>query len=354
MRDKFRIDSHKLIYHVERVSSWLKGQTIFPLYIEISPSGTCNHRCLFCSVDFMGFKKRFLDTDLLKKQIRHMGHLKVKSIMFAGEGEPFLHKDLPQIIEHTKKSGIDVAITTNGSLMKSDISKKIIPVTEWIKVSLNAGTASTYATIHRTGEKEFDKVLSNITNAVKIRQMTNSKCTIGAQMLLIEENADEIEILTKRLKSIGVDYLVIKPYTHHFRNEHEYHIQYEKFDLISEILERYNSDDFQVIFRSNAMKKWDQQQRSYDHCRALPFWSYIDAAGNVWGCSAHLLEDKFCYGSINHQTFQEIWTGEKRAKSLEWVKKNLDLQTCKLNCRMDEVNMYLHELKNLPDHVNFI
>ena len=39
MADNIRMDSHKLIYHPEAVARWLKGENIYPIEIEISPSG---------------------------------------------------------------------------------------------------------------------------------------------------------------------------------------------------------------------------------------------------------------------------------------------------------------------------
>ncbi len=59
MTDKYKIDSHKLIYHIPRVNDWLDGKTIYPLYMEISPSGACNHRCTFCGLDFMEYQSRY-------------------------------------------------------------------------------------------------------------------------------------------------------------------------------------------------------------------------------------------------------------------------------------------------------
>ena len=60
MTDKYSIDSHKLMYHPERVTQWLQASNqwerikeIYPIYMEISPMGACNHRCTFCSVDYL-------------------------------------------------------------------------------------------------------------------------------------------------------------------------------------------------------------------------------------------------------------------------------------------------------------
>jgi len=62
---------------------------------------------------------------------------------------------------------------------------------------------------------------------------------------------------------------------------------------------------------------------------------------NVWGCSAYLGDDRFRYGNINEQTFEQIWTGELRKKNLRLVAQELDPEECRMNCRMDDINLYL-------------
>ncbi len=354
--DKYRIDSHKLIYHIPRVNDWLTGKTIYPIYMEISPSGTCNHRCIYCALDFMEYQKRYLDHALLKERLSEMGSLGLKSVMFAGEGEPFLHKQIGDIIRHTKKSGIDIGITSNGALLRADLADEILDSVEWIKISINGATKETYAKIHRTKPADFDLVIKNMSYAAQSRRTNNYKCVLGMQLLLLPDNWQEALPLAKLARDIGMDYLVIKPYSQHPSSKTNLYqnVKYSDYEFLAEELAQVNSPEFSVIFRINTMQKWDTAARSYKRCLALPFWSYLDAGGNIWGCSVYLGDERFLYGNIYKNSFKEIWEGEKRLRSLQWVETDLDVNQCRVNCRMDEINRYLGELRNPPAHVNFI
>lgn len=354
--DQFKIDSHKLNYHPLRVANWLLGKTTYPIYMEVSPAGTCNHRCIFCGLDFMGYEKRYLETDVLKARLAELGRLGLKSVMFAGEGEPFLHKDMADIIVHAKLSGIDAAVTTNGTLMSPDISRQILGSLEWIKVSCNAGSPETYARIHGTKPGHFERVMRNLEEAVRIREVEGATCTLGLQIILLPDNAHEIESLAKRCRDMGIDYIVVKPYSQHPQSKTQLYkgVEYARYDDLQDKLKACTSDSFSIIFRSRTMHKWDDKDHSYPSCLALPFWSYMDAGGNIWGCSVFLGDERFLYGNIYENSFEEIWNGERRKQSLEWFENEFDSTQCRVNCRMDEINRYLWELKKPPPHVNFI
>ena len=357
MADKFGIDHHKLNYHVGRVNDWLEKRTVYPIYIEIAPAGACNHRCSFCAVDYIGYNSVFLDKEILNNRITEMGRLGVKSIMFAGEGEPLLHKNLPEIIRHTKKTGIDVSITTNAVPMNRDWALEALSGVTWLKVSINAGSPSTYAKIHATKEKDFDKVLTNLENAVGVCNDHDWQCTLGAQMVLLPENVNEALKLAKTLKSIGCDYLVIKPYSQHkssITRTYE-NIDYQLYMGLNEELKILNDDSFQVIFREKTMQKHNESEPYYKKCYSTPhFWAYVMADGSLYGCSAYLLDERFLYGNINETSFKDIWEGEKRKKNINYVLNELNIVNCRKNCRMDEVNRYLWDISNPPEHVNFI
>jgi radical SAM protein with 4Fe4S-binding SPASM domain len=301
-----------------------------------------------------------LDADLFAERLAEMGGLGVKAVMYAGEGEPLLHKRINDIVKATKEAGIDVAFTTNATVLNEAFIERSLPLTSWLKASLNAGTAKSYAAIHRTRERDFHKVVDNLKKAVAARDSAKLGCTLGAQLLLLPENVHEARALALLCRDeIGLDYLVIKPYSQHlFSETHRYEaLQYDGFMSLGDDLRKLSNDRFELVFRAHTMKKYaeDMVQR-YLKCYATPFvWGYVMADGSVYGCSAYLLDKRFEYGNLNDSTFGAIWQGERRREGFRYIGEELDIRECRRNCRMDEVNRYLFRLIDNPvPHINFI
>ena len=171
--NKYNLDTHKLQYHYNEICEFFSnGKLKAPIYVEISPAGVCNHHCVFCNFNYLGHKGRFDDNKMLEliKELKEIG---VKSIVFAGIGEPLLHKDTIKAITLASKLGIDVGLSTNGALIKDIDLKYLAKHLKWIRFSFNGATPKEYAKIHKTNLQEYDKIKKNIKKLVDVKNSLN-------------------------------------------------------------------------------------------------------------------------------------------------------------------------------------
>ncbi len=355
MNAEYNIDSHKLHLHPQRVAAWMQGENIYPIYVEVSPSGACNHRCTFCTMDFMGYKARFLPTEIMCTRLTEMGKLGVKSIMFAGEGEPLLHKDIALLATTAHDADIDISFTTNAVLLTPKLAQELLPITSWIKISCNAGTRKDYASIHKTQAEDFDKAIKNLAFAAEERARQSAQCTLGIQSVLLPENQENMIELARIARESGADYFVIKPYTHNPQSlKDERQIKYAHYGALAESLQQESRPNFRIIFRHEAMERWDAKADIFNRCLALPFWAYIDSSAAVKGCIRHLQHPQFYYGSLLEHSFASIWQGKERREKVRACTENFDVQQCHVTCRMEVINNYLWRLRHPYPHDNFI
>ncbi len=353
MAENIRMDSHKLMYHPDTVARWMKGENIYPIEVEISPSGACNHRCVFCAVDYIGYQPNFLDKDIILRDISKMSRKGLKSVICSGEGEPLLNKDMPDIANGIKACGVDLAMSTNGVFFTKKKAEECLKAFTWVRFSVASMEEQSYDRIQRGKAGDLGKVKVNLENIVRVKKNQNLKTTLGVQCLLLPDNADQLPDMAKQLREIGVDYLTIKPYSQHLHSANTYQIDYNQMIELEQEIKEYSTENFAVYFRTNAMRKI-HHDKYYRICYGLPFMTHIDAKGNVWPCVAHIGTEEFCYGNINEQTFEEIWEGQKRQEVVGKLRE-LDInKVCREACRLDEINKYLNELKHPGEHVNFI
>lgn len=356
--DEYLIDEHKLHWHLDRVKEWQEKRIIPPIYIEVSPVSYCNHQCIFCGLDFAKQKGIQLDSEIFCKQLKKMGQLGVRSIMYAGEGEPLLHKDLAKFVKTTKENGIDVSITTNGTIENRELWKEILPHLTWIRFSVDAGTSKIYAKVHNVPESLFDITINNIKESIKIKKKYKLGVTIGIQFLVIEENFNDIENALRLFSALGIDYISLKPFSWHSKMINKKDTVYtpEMIQRIEDIVNKYRENTkINIIFRKDAMEKYINKKKKFNHCRALAFWGYISAEGLFYTCEMFIGDDRFKIGNIYNEDMQNILFGNPRVNSLAYGEKELDVESeCRLNCRMARVNEFLEFLESKPRHINFI
>lgn len=106
----------------------------------------CNYHCRFCfAQNLCEAPVSFDEGEAIIKKLIDIG---MNKINFAG-GEPLLHPSLLEYCRIAKKFGMTVSITTNGSLLNSEIIEKMKGIVDWIALSIDSGSNEIEARLGR-------------------------------------------------------------------------------------------------------------------------------------------------------------------------------------------------------------
>lgn len=361
--ERFRLDGHKMLYHLDRVLEWQKGERVAPIHIDMGLTKFCNIGCVYCiGVTQVMTKGEMISRDALLRLMDDCGRLKVRSIAFIGDGEPTLNPAMYDAIVLGKKNGIDMGMATNGILLKMDRADDVLKNLTFLRINLSAGYAQGFEKIHQSPAKNFDLLIDKLKTLVKVRKQNQYGCTLGIQMVLIPENFDQVLRLAELGKKIGVDYLQIKQCSD--TEYKEIGVDYKAYRQAEKILktaEQFTDKNYFVQVKWDKIKIADETPiykggvRKYDICYGTPFLGQISGNGKVYPCGPFFSKERFCMGDIQKQSYYDIVKSDKYWEVQNDIVNNIDVHCdCTVGCRQDYINKFLWDIKNPPQHVNFI
>jgi len=105
-----------------------------PFYVTAEPTRRCNLQCLGCrfhspkiNIPSVG-EKNILDIslDLFEALCQELRTMDTEGLLFIGEGEPFLHPIMLDMISMAKTMGLHVTAFTNGTLLDRDTIRSLL------------------------------------------------------------------------------------------------------------------------------------------------------------------------------------------------------------------------------------
>jgi len=355
-----RLSFQKVFYHIDQLYDFYKNEDTYPVHLTIGLTSFCNHKCLFCYADYETsnpHKNFTIDSDRLLRIIQEAYQCGLKSISLVGTGEPLLHSEIVKIIRGIRTTGIDLAIYTNGVMLKRmDILDAVLDCCTWIRISINAANADEHEKVHQV-QGDFDLIVENIFRMVKLRNKRGQTFpTIGCQFVAYEDNFKSIFDAAKLWKKIGVDYFAIKPMYRQEKNAYKPMIieNYSSAEALMRKTTELTDDRYHVYAKFDQFKEvlFQDKNRGYDKCYGHAFTSAILADGHFYLCGNLHSEDQYSFGCIYKNNFMEIWQSEKRKQVVEAI----NLKNCPVRCRNHPLNLILWDLKH-PDpaiHPNFL
>ncbi len=293
-------------------------KSIGPLSIQIGLTSGCNYKCYFCHTHSYHKKDRYptyqLADDVIDKLIEDIKLLKIKELVFAGNGEQFLHPRLLEMIEKCKQCRIN--LVTNGSMLDM-VTPEIFANIAKITLSLNTINSDLHSIIH--GYKSDSKLPNIMRNIERFISLPSGASKLQMNYCLAKNNFNELEEVF-RLSSRWNVFFAIRP-TEAVLPELKPEVLtpdqvHRARDTIKKMLTDASMSPRAVISLKTALHHFRSDKPYCKRTQLLPCYAgfympFIISTGDYNVC---------CYceeplGNINKQRLSEIW----KSKSVQEV-----------------------------------
>lgn len=324
----------------------MKDLTIKPTSVFLAVTLRCNSRCVMCDI-WKNNNLGSLDPKICRKLPSSL-----KMIDITG-GEPFLHPDLPGIVEVLRQTcpKARILITTNGLL--TDKIAKIVPR----MLSFDKNLA------FRVSLDGFGKVHDEVRGipgafkraflTIEVLKRLNIK-DLGIIFTLTKYNAKELEkvlIFCKKEKLqfslnlvhnspiyYGINHLELRP------NQEVTEIALRKVGKF--FLFGLSNKNLAKVWFYHKLVEYSKIGKRPIHCRAGVNFFYIDPLGNIYVCQFK----NFKIGNLKEQSLNDI-LGEKKGKRYLEITNNC--HDCFMICTTrDEVSK--GKLQIIKDLLNIL
>lgn len=164
-----------------------------PTMVNIEPTNKCNLKCIMCPRDEMERNLGVMDLDTFKKVIDQCVQTGVTQITLNGYGEPFIAKQVFEMIAYTMQTPLKLKINTNGHYLNStNIEKLLAQPPHHLSISMDGATRETYEKVRINGK--FDRLMTNLNNLLEAREkLQDHPMKITLQIIRMDETEQEIE-----------------------------------------------------------------------------------------------------------------------------------------------------------------
>lgn len=215
------MDKKRALYLIRRnflfyLSRKIDYPLVAPDVVQINFTFRCNLRCKMCSMyEQMNFlesqgRQVEIDSNTFRKVIKETKELGTNAILFIG-GEPFLRKDLFDLVAYAKSLDLGTVIVTNGVLLNEDnINRCFEAGVDWLSISIDAASEKTFDKIR--GETFFQKIIENINLLNSLKKSKNKEFPkIVSVCTVMNDNLEELVGVVRLCKSSEVDRVIFQP-----------------------------------------------------------------------------------------------------------------------------------------------
>lgn len=332
------------------------GRAGFPWAINFIVTSACNLNCRMCN--FKALRGSDTNNELSADEIKDFfkREHKKKFHVFLTGGEPFMRKDIFEIIETIRHFGLTWGICTNGTLLNEVKVKELMTLgAKYIMFSLHGPEAVHDGITGVSGS--FRKLLENMEIAVSFR--SRNKVKIFVNCAVNDSNLNHLIDVVHIAENAGVDMLRFEHLNFLTRSEIENNrlVCEKRFpgeritpsshsadhsmknwgdycESIARITRQKSKFRIPVHFKpflsSSEIRYWYSDCFAVDR-RCVFVWKslFINPRGDVIPCQFLIYK----LGNIRTESLEEIWNSEKYRRLRLCLKSNL-LPGCSRCCKL--------------------
>ena len=287
-----------------------------PISYSIEPTNHCNLKCPECPSG-LGILTRplgLLKADDFKKLIDEISETGFYVQLFF-QGEPYINKNLPEMISYAQSKKVYIAISTNGHFVnEKNVDLVLDNAPDKLIYSVDGLDEESYQRYRVGGTfEQADKGLRLLIRRKKERGL--KKPFVEFQFIVMKHNEHQMEDVKNYCNDVGVDKLVYKTMQ---ISSYENAV---KFLPTDKKFRRYVLDENSFRIK-NEIK---------NHCFALWRTSVITWDGRVVPCCFDKDAENEI-GIVNGKSFHEVWKSDKYYKFRNKILTDRKLESMCTNC----------------------
>lgn len=272
---------------LRRVADRVTGQKR-PRMLSVEPTSRCNLNCPFCLVgmqnslastehDLLPRGMGNMEMGLYRKIVGDAADFGIRKMQLHFQGEPLLHKELPEMVRLAKARGMETQLFTNGLPLTPAMADRILDAgLDMMRFSVDGVTEEVYQK-NRVGG-QFERVHRNMQMMVDKAHTQGNPIRLEWQMIALRNNEHEIDQARTMAGKMGLNFFA----------------------------KTYAVTDPEEVPRDPQYQRRLHLKPCLDIYRAI----FVYYNGDVVPC-CYDIEGKEIVGNLGKQTLTEVWSSDR-------------------------------------------
>lgn len=285
-----------------------------PKTISFHVTSTCNKECRYCYLDA---KRENLEKDALTfeevvRMIDEAAAIGVYKILYTG-GEPFLRKDLLDIIEYASSKGIFNDLISKFYLSQQQIERlsRINNLRLCVSYDCHLEEIASYL----TGEKDHVQKMDDL-----IRRLAVSNVDFTVNPVITQLTVQHFEDFLIHLNNLKVKKVIINKYSTSLgRNDDTLLVSDEQWIRVVDIAKNCSFLDVEILIGESSEVVQEKANHPHDYriiCTNGRTCLLVLPNGKTVLCDQIPNRMDFCFGDLKKNSIMEIWSSRERQNLL--------------------------------------